>query len=75
MDDPDTSLAYPSEWNYCYHASPPHPPNYEHQRVYCLSDTFSSCPFFRKEENSPLPEYIRLQVSKIPAPRARYRGN
>jgi len=58
--DPQTSLAYPSEWNLCHRASPAIPPNYEHQRVYCLTGSYASCPFFRKEPNTPLPEYIRL---------------
>jgi hypothetical protein len=58
--DPQTSLAYPSEWNVCHRASPINTPKYEHQRVYCLAVSYGSCPFFRKKPDTPLPEYIRL---------------
>jgi hypothetical protein len=60
LNDPQTSLAYPSEWNLCHRASPPIDPNYEHQRVYCLAVSYNSCPFFHKEPNTPLPDYIRM---------------
>ncbi len=60
LHDPQTCLNYPSKWNVCHRASPPKTPNYEHQRVYCLTGAYEPCPFLRKKPDTPLPEYIRL---------------
>ena len=59
LDDPQTALSYPSEWNVCHRASPAYTPNLEHQRMYCLMALYKSCPFHRKNLHSALPAYIR----------------
>jgi hypothetical protein len=60
LNDPQTSLTYPCEWNMCHRASPPAPPNLDHQRVYCLVRAYQPCPFLRGKPGTPLPEYIRM---------------
>jgi hypothetical protein len=73
VNDPDTSLTYPAEWNFCHRASPPYPPNYDHQSFYCLASIYQQCPFFKKKPNTPLPDYIRMEMEKPPVSRVLYR--
>ena len=58
--DPQTCFSYPSEGNLCHSASPVNAPNYEHQRIFCLTVSYKTCPFLCGKAHTPLPEYIRL---------------
>lgn len=64
IQDPQTSLAYPSSWNVCFHARPVAPPNLEHQRLFCQSGQYRDCPVFVKSSVAPLPPDIRLLEKK-----------
>ena len=59
--DPQTAIAYPAEGNYCHRVLPAIPPNYEHQKAYCLSKSFVKCPFFTQKSGRSMPKYIRLK--------------
>lgn len=58
-DDPQTCLAYPSNWNHCHHARPPESIQLEHQRQYCHTLHHDQCPVFQNEEMGPLPPEVR----------------
>lgn len=58
-DDRSTSLAYPSTWNYCYHATPPAPVLVSHQVEACLSPRFVHCPVYLTGTADPLPSSLR----------------
>jgi len=58
-DDPQTRLAYPSVWNLCQRAALPAAAREEHQRLYCLTSGYGTCPVLHSQQNAPLPEAIR----------------
>jgi len=58
-DDPQTRLAYPSVWNLCQRAAPPAAAREEHQRLYCLTSRYGTCPVLLSKQNAPLPDAIR----------------
>ena len=58
-DDPQTSLAYLSVWNLCQHAAPPAAAREEHQRLYCLTSRYGTCPVLLSKRNATLPDAIR----------------
>lgn len=58
-DDPETALAYPSPYNYCYHSKPISPVNLTHQRKVCLTLCYSDCPVYQKELLDSLPKEYR----------------
>ena len=58
-EDPSTALAYPTKYNYCYKAKPIAPVSLAHQRLRCLTDSYTECPVFQREETGPLPKEIR----------------
>jgi hypothetical protein len=45
-EDPQTCLAYASEWNLCHHVRRPSAVKLEHQRASCLLETHTACPVF-----------------------------
>jgi len=47
-DDPETALAYPSPYNFCYHCKPISPVNMIHQRDVCLVGDYPQCPVTSK---------------------------
>lgn len=58
-DDPETALAYPSPYNYCYHSKPIAPVNLTHQRRVCLTLRYGDCPVYQQELLEPLPKEYR----------------
>jgi chromosome partitioning protein len=51
-DDPQTMLIYPSSWNKCYQSKHILSPNPAHQKKYCVSKNYSSCPLLKKKQKS-----------------------
>ena len=62
-DDPRTSLAYPSVWNYCYHAKPPSSISMPHQVAACLCPDYVRCPVYLAAEERALPPNLRGSYS------------
>lgn len=58
-DDQRTSLAYPSEWNYCFRAHPPSPVRISHQIAACLSPEYAACPVYKAKQTAALPVQLR----------------
>lgn len=58
-DDPETALAYPASYNFCFHCRPIAPINLVHQRMVCLTSKYEDCPVFTKENLEPIPKGIR----------------
>lgn len=65
IDDPDTSLAFPSVWNYCHRARPIVPPILKHQGEFCLSKHYQQCPVFLHQQTAPEAEHIRSPLSRV----------
>lgn len=59
QDDPSTSLAFPSPWNYCHKVKPVESVSADHQRVHCLTMQYVSCPIFERKEAIRLPRGLR----------------
>ena len=59
QEDPQTCLAYPSEWNLCQHARPAGMVKLEYQRSTCLLSVHTVCPVFVEEGTLPLPPNLR----------------
>ena len=55
-DDRETSLAYPSMHNCCFHAKPVVAVNLIKQRQYCISINYNTCPIYTNEIITKLPE-------------------
>lgn len=52
VDDKDTSVSYPSEWNVC-HKCHGHPsPIYDHQEEVCLTAEFNNCEYYLDEKTA-----------------------
>jgi LysM repeat protein len=58
-DDRFTSLAYPSDWNFCYRAKPPSSVDMSHQTEFCLGSQYVQCPIYLREKAGPLPSALR----------------
>jgi hypothetical protein len=58
-DDPGTSLAYCSAWNYCYRARPPASVLISHQGKTCLTPEYICCPVYLSPEQGSLPASLR----------------
>lgn len=58
-EDPETALAYPSPYNFCYHSKPIAPVSLTHQRKVCLTLRYGSCLVYKKEVVEPLPKELR----------------
>ena len=58
-DDPQTSLAFPSVWNYCLKAVPPASVRLEHQTQVCQTAYFMECPVYQRETSGALPRELR----------------
>ena len=58
-EDPQTCLAYPSEWNLCQCARPAGRVSLEHQRTTCLLPGHTACPVFLDGAGAPLPAHLR----------------
>jgi hypothetical protein len=60
LNDPETTLAYPSTANVCFHARPVASPSLGHQRLFCQSGQHADCPVFARSLIAPLPPEVRL---------------
>lgn len=58
-DDPQTCLAFPSDWNCCHRAQPPDSVRPNHQRRYCQTSDYQTCPVFQNQKSLPLPAELR----------------
>jgi LysM repeat protein len=59
LQDPQTTLAFPSASNLCHHAKPLASPSTEYQRFFCLNGRqHTQCPVFSRSELAPLPPEI-----------------
>ena len=65
-DDPRTSLAYPSVWNYCYRADPPASVIPSHQVTTCINREYVNCPVYLAEAGKALPSGLHGRL-KVPA--------
>lgn len=69
-DDPETALAYPSPYNFCYHCKPISPVNMIHQRDVCLAGSFAQCPVYQKENLEAFPKDLRGNRPSTPHKRS-----
>jgi len=60
VDDADTSLGFPSNWNYCHRSNPIAPPRFKHQEEYCLGGKYGECPLFLSQQAVSLPKELRI---------------
>jgi chromosome partitioning protein len=51
-DDPRSMLVYPSSWNKCYLSKHILSPNRVHQKKYCVSKNYPSCPLLKNRQKS-----------------------
>lgn len=59
-DDADTSLDFPSNWNYCHRCLPIAPPRFKHQEEFCLGGKYGECPLFLSQQVAPLSKDLRI---------------
>jgi hypothetical protein len=64
QDDPDSSVAFPSNLNYCHRSQPPGSARFNHQEEFCLTTAHSACPAFLRKAKIPLPQHIRAHHSR-----------
>lgn len=48
-DDPETSVSYPSEHNYCHCSATIEPISLDHQQTFCLGTAYQTCPVFSNQ--------------------------
>lgn len=58
IDDPETAISYPSNYNCCFHAKPVKSIILGHQAGFCLTSGYENCPIFQKEKLQPLPRHL-----------------
>jgi hypothetical protein len=66
LDDPDSSHDFPSMWNYCFHCKSPTVPNFEHQKMVCLTAEHFSCPVYQAAKEAAFPDALRSTVKPLP---------
>jgi LysM repeat protein len=59
MEDGQTALAFPSDWNNCHRCKPLASIRLDHQRNYCLSPQHKNCPVYRQSSRQALPRELR----------------
>jgi len=59
QDDPQTSFAFPSDWNTCHLCKPVVVVSLIHQEDYCLTPKHRTCPVFVRGEPGSLPRELR----------------
>jgi hypothetical protein len=64
-DDPGTALAYPSDWNYCFHAKPPASILAAYQINVCLTTNYSSCAIVTTNKWRRLPRSLHGKSDKL----------
>jgi hypothetical protein len=62
-NDPDTSLAFPSVWNYCFKAVPPYSVRMKYQAEVCQTEHFIECPVYQRSMSAALPRELRSRQS------------
>src|SRR6266508_1495542 len=72
-DDPSTALDFPSQGNFCHHASPVAPVNGTYQQQYCLSAEHTACPLFKAAEPKRMPAAMLLKANSNALSRQRLR--
>ncbi|MBI5296404.1 MAG: hypothetical protein HY869_13085 [Chloroflexi bacterium] len=65
VDDADTSLAFPSAWNYCHRGRPGATPSLRYQAEFCLGAGHSQCPVFQNQQ-ATLPRNTRVRGQQAP---------
>jgi LysM repeat protein len=70
-DDPGTSQAFSSNWNFCYRAKPPASVALLHQSEFCLSPNYVQCPVYLREKVGRLPSNLRGDARLPASPRRR----
>ncbi|MCA9969037.1 MAG: hypothetical protein KC425_02420, partial [Anaerolineales bacterium] len=68
LNDPDTSLLFPSSMGYCHHAQPPAPVRLNHQEAFCLTARHTACPVFQQRGSGPLPAEILGRQEPVARP-------
>jgi hypothetical protein len=58
-DDSSTSLAYASDWNYCYHTTPPASVLVSHQVGICLCSRYVDCTIMVSNKWGRLPRSLQ----------------
>lgn len=58
-DDNQTFLAYPSDWNLCYHCRPPKAATFDHQSQFCLTAAYSNCSVYTAAAGMAMPAALR----------------
>jgi len=64
-DDPETALAYPASYNYCYHCKPITSVSLAHQRSVCLTQDYPQCPVYQTVDLESMPKELRGKRPKI----------
>jgi hypothetical protein len=72
-DDPETSMAFPSVWNYCFKAAPHASVRLEYQTEVCQTTRFMECPVYQREGNGALPKELRGRHEHSHTPQRRRR--
>ena len=54
-DNPQTMLIYPSSWNKCHLSKNVLSPNHNHQKKYCISKNYASCPLLNNRQKVHVP--------------------
>jgi LysM repeat protein len=60
-DDPNTLFDYPISSNFCHRCKPIAIPAFDHQRNYCLTVAYKTCPIFRGKLDGPFPPSLKYR--------------
>jgi hypothetical protein len=63
-DDATSSLAFPSDSNYCYRSQPIAVVCFTHQEEACLGGKYHECPVFLREQAGSLPSHLRAHQKR-----------
>jgi hypothetical protein len=58
INDAETSVSFPSDWNYCHRCVPKRVPTYTHQSSYCLTKEHTTCTVYISEPGLKMPNEI-----------------
>ena len=64
-DDAETCALFPTYCNHCYKATPNEMVALDHQRKYCLTEAYTTCPVFTQSSNNQLPNDIRAKSNRL----------
>ncbi|HPB89839.1 MAG TPA: LysM peptidoglycan-binding domain-containing protein [Bacteroidales bacterium] len=62
IEDPATSLTYPSANCYCHRTQPAAVPSLEQQLSYCLTEQYASCVVFKAQAKQNMPEELKMKA-------------